>query len=310
MNKTNSLHIPVLLEEVVQLMNIQPNGTYIDCTAGLGGHSQAILNKLNAQGKLICIDQDETAISYLQKLFNQDSKVTIIHDNFIDLSTIMHDLKLDQVNGILLDLGVSSPMFDDPQRGFSYHHEGRLDMRMDQNQKLDAQFIINKYDAKQLNDIFKYYGEIYNSKNVTNAIINYRKHHEITTTTQLVEIIKDALPVQKLHLKKHPARNYFQALRIAVNNELNNLEQFLKHAFDYLKPQGRLAIITFHSLEDRIVKHTFLNKTTSQIPKEIPIMNDEINYRLITKHPVIANSSEIESNRRARSAKLRVIERK
>jgi 16S rRNA (cytosine1402-N4)-methyltransferase len=310
MNRTNNLHTPVLLNEVIQAMNIQPDGFYVDCTSGLGGHSQAILNQLNSEGKLVCIDQDQTAIEQLQNRFVDDKRVTIIKQNFVNLVSILRDLKILQVNGILLDLGVSSPMFDDPQRGFSYHHEGRLDMRMDQTQKLDAQFIVNKYDAKQLNDIFKYYGEIYDSKNVTNAIIKYRKFHSINTTTELVNLIKDALPPLKLRKKKHPARNYFQALRIAVNDELNNLKKFLSHAFDLLKPYGKLAIITFHSLEDRIVKHAFLTKTTSQIPKEVPITTDETNYRLITKHPIIATEQEIINNRRSRSAKLRVIERK
>jgi 16S rRNA (cytosine1402-N4)-methyltransferase len=310
MNKTNNLHIPVLLKEVIELMNIQPNGTYLDCTSGLGGHSQAILNSLNDNGRLICLDQDETAIKHLQERFHTDSRVKVIHDNFANVSTVLHRQKIDQVDGILLDLGVSSPMFDDPKRGFSYHHEGRLDMRMNQSQKLDAQFIVNKYDAKQLNDIFKGYGEIYDGKRVVNAILAYRKHREITTTVELVDIIKNALPPIKLHMKKHPARNYFQAIRIAVNDELNQLKFFLKHAFDLLKPQGRLAIITFHSLEDRMVKHSFLSKTTSQIPKEVPIMNDKTDYRLITKHPVIAQPKEINLNHRARSAKLRVIERK
>ncbi|MDR2369215.1 MAG: 16S rRNA (cytosine(1402)-N(4))-methyltransferase RsmH [Mycoplasmataceae bacterium] len=310
MDNTSSLHTPVLLVEVIQLMNIQPDEIYLDCTGGLGGHSQAILDRLSENGRLICIDQDQTAIAQLHKRFDHDKRVMIIHDNFTNILTIVRNLKLHQVSGILLDLGVSSPMFDDPQRGFSYHHEGRLDMRMNQNQKLDAQFIVNKYDAIQLNNIFKSYGEIYHGKGVANAIVEYRKHNLITTTTQLVDVIKGALPPIKLHMKKHPARNYFQALRIAVNDELQNLQKFLKNAFTLLKPQGRLAIITFHSLEDRIVKQAFVAKSTSQIPKEVPITSEVIDYRLITKHPVIATEQEIKTNRRARSAKLRVIERK
>ncbi|MDR3330195.1 MAG: 16S rRNA (cytosine(1402)-N(4))-methyltransferase RsmH [Mycoplasmataceae bacterium] len=310
MNKTNNnLHIPVMLQETIEALNINPNGIYVDCTAGLGGHSTKILQKLNPNGKLICIDQDQAAIDYLQKTFANDSRVMVIHENFRCLKSILNTLKISKVDGILMDLGVSSPMFDDATRGFSYHSEGRLDMRMDQEQKIDAHFIVNKYDAKQLNTIFKLYGEIYNSKNVTNAICEARKHKTIETTTDLVEIIKDALPPMKLHEKKHPARNYFQAIRIAVNDELSALRKLLMDAFGLLKLHGRIAIIAFHSLEDRIVKQAFNKSTTSQIPKEVPILNEQINYKLINKKPLTATEQEIDINRRSRSAKLRIIEK-
>ncbi|MDR1235269.1 MAG: 16S rRNA (cytosine(1402)-N(4))-methyltransferase RsmH [Mycoplasmataceae bacterium] len=307
---TNSTHIPVLLTETIDLLNIKPNGIYVDCTAGLGGHSKVILDRLDQKGKLICIDQDQTAVDCLNKLFSSDKRVQTICKNFSELQSVMRDLQIVAVNGILVDLGVSSPMFDDPTRGFSYHNDGPLDMRMNQNQKLDARFIVNNYDAKQLYDIFGYYGEIYNSKAVVNGILEYRKHKSIDTTLELVKIIKDSVPPAKLHEKKHPARNYFQALRIAVNDELRNIKQLLKHAFDLLASQGRMAVISFHSLEDRIVKHEFLRMSSSQIPKEVPIMNDTVNFELITKHPVVPTEAEIARNRRARSAKLRVIERK
>ncbi|MDR3257954.1 MAG: 16S rRNA (cytosine(1402)-N(4))-methyltransferase RsmH [Mycoplasmataceae bacterium] len=310
MNKTNNnLHIPVMLQETIEALNINPQGIYVDCTAGLGGHSSKILAQLNSNGKLICIDQDKTAIDYLQKIFGNDSRVIVIHDNFRHLKLILNTLKIAKVDGILVDLGVSSPMFDDPTRGFSYHSEARLDMRMDQDQKLDAHFIVNKYDAKQLNTIFKLYGEIYNSKKVTDAICEARKYKTINTTTELVNIIKDALPPMKLYEKKHPARNYFQAIRIAVNDELSALRKLLTDAFDLLKLHGRIVAIAFHSLEDRIVKQTFNKHTTSQIPKEVPIINEVINYKLINKKPINATEQEININRRSRSAKLRIIEK-
>ncbi|MDR0739801.1 MAG: 16S rRNA (cytosine(1402)-N(4))-methyltransferase RsmH [Mycoplasmataceae bacterium] len=309
MNLQNNLHNPVLLEETIRLLNIKPSGIYVDCTAGLGGHSRAILAQLDQAGTIICIDQDDTAITYLHKLFVNEPRVKIFHDNFINLKVILRNLAISKVDGILIDLGVSSPMFDDPKRGFSYHHDERIDMRMNQAQKLDAHFIVNQYDAKQLMDIFKHYGEIYNSRKVVNAILAYRKFHPIDSTNQLVEIIKNNVPVSKLHVKKHPARNYFQAIRIAVNNELNNLKKLMADAFSLLKAYGRIAAISFHSLEDRIIKQAFVKMSSSQIPREVPILHEDIQYRLITKQPITATTEEIKQNRRARSAKLRVIER-
>ncbi|MDR0825899.1 MAG: 16S rRNA (cytosine(1402)-N(4))-methyltransferase RsmH [Mycoplasmataceae bacterium] len=303
-----SLHAPVLLNEVIQSLNINPHGVYVDGTAGRGGHSQAILNKLT-DGKLVCMDTDQEAIIYLEDLFGKQANVTVVRDNFKDLKNALYNLNLPMVDGILLDLGVSSPMFDDATRGFSYHHDGPLDMRMDQTLKLDAAFVVNKYDERQLTTMFKMYGEITNCRPVVQAIVDYRKHAEIKTTQTLVDIIKGSVNKKELFKDKHPARKYFQAIRIEVNQELHNLKKVVSDIPDLLKPKGRAAVITFHSLEDRIVKQGFHKKTVSSIPKEVPLMDQNINFKLVNKKPIEATPKEIEENHRARSAKLRVIER-
>ncbi|GHU28687.1 ribosomal RNA small subunit methyltransferase H [Bacilli bacterium] len=308
MIRQTSLHAPVLLNEVIQSLNINPHGTYVDGTAGRGGHAQAILNKLT-DGKLVCMDTDQEAIIYLQNLFNQRINVSVVHENFKNLRNTLQGLNLHEVDGILLDLGVSSPMFDDATRGFSYHNDGPLDMRMDQTQKLDATFIINKYDERQLSTMFKMYGEITNCRPVVQAIVDYRKHAEIKTTKTLVDIIKGSVNKKELFKDKHPARRYFQAIRIEVNQELYNLKKVVTDIPELLKPKGRAAVITFHSLEDRIVKQGFLKKTVSSIPKEVPLMDENINFQLVNKKPIEATPQEIEQNHRARSAKLRIIER-
>jgi 16S rRNA (cytosine1402-N4)-methyltransferase len=259
MNLTNlsNIHTPVLLEESIRFLNINANGTYVDCTAGRGGHAQNILAKLGSNGRLICLDNDQVAIDFLTTYFNHDARVKLIKTNFTNLGNVLKELKINGVDGVLADLGVSSPMFDDASRGFSYHLDSKLDMRMDQTQKLNAHFVVNKYDAKQLTSIFKQYGEIANPRNVVNAILKYRKKNSIDTTLQLVDVIKGAVGKPTLFKKKHPARNYFQAIRIEVNNELDNLIKLLNTIPSTLNHGARVVIISFHSLEDRIVKQAF-----------------------------------------------------
>ncbi|MDR0985684.1 MAG: 16S rRNA (cytosine(1402)-N(4))-methyltransferase RsmH [Mycoplasmataceae bacterium] len=303
------LHTPVLLNEVVDLMNVKPNGIYTDATAGRGGHSKEILKRLSSSGKLICIDTDIEAIHFLKDEFKNDSRVIVLHDNFKNIKNLLKNESIKGVDGILLDLGVSSPMFDDANRGFSYQHNVKLDMRMDQEQKLDAYFVVNKYDEKQLTSIFKKYGEINDCKNTVRAIINYRKNKTIESTNELVEIIKKSINPKKLHLKKHPATKYFQAIRIEVNHEIENLNLFLNEINNLLNICGRALIISFHSLEDRMVKQKFNYLSTVHIPKEVPIKDEKVNFKLINKKPIIATENEINNNYRSRSAKLRVIER-
>jgi len=296
------LHTPVLLNEVINLLNIKKNGTYVDCTAGRGGHSEAILAKLSNNGKLICLDMDEEAIKFLNEKFKKYKNVLIVKENFKNLWKVLQTLKIGKVDGILADLGVSSPMFDDIKRGFSYHNDALLDMRMDQTQALDAKYVINNYSKSELIRVFKNYGEAKDCNKVANKILEVRKQHSIVSTRELVEIIKSCTNSYKT--EKHPAKVYFQALRIEVNGELDNLKQLLSSLDNLLSKNGVCLIITFHSLEDRIVKEFFSNLTSSSLPKEIPL-NVKPNYGLLVKKPVIASQKELEINKRAHSAKLR-----
>lgn len=301
----NRIHTPVLLKETLAGLNIKPNGTYVDATAGFGGHSNEIAKQLKT-GHLICIDQDINAIKHLTKLFSGNKKVTIVKDNFVNLNNIVNS----QVDGIMMDLGVSSLMFDDPQRGFSYKADGPLDMRMNIDGDITAAYIVNNYTRAQLIRIFKQFADVRVPNKVVDAIINYRESKQIETTTELAEIIADCFPGSKI--RKHPAKVYFQALRIEVNKELDVLEQALKQACDKLKPKGRLCVITFHSLEDRIVKNFFREKTQVKdlYGKDVPIVNmSKPEFKLITKKPVVPTEKEMELNRRSHSAKLRIIEK-
>ena len=299
------IHIPVLAKELLSNLQVKPNGTYVDCTAGFGGHSSLILSQLTT-GKLICIDQDDNAIAALNKLFISDKRVHINKDNFVNLDKIVNE----PVDGIIMDLGVSSLMFDDPKRGFSYKLEGPLDMRMDQKQDLTAAYIVNKYSRAQLIDIFNKYGEVRNAKAVVDAIARYRDTKEIETTLELADIIADCFPGS--YIRKHPAKTYFQALRIEVNKELDVLTSTLDKAIKLLKPKGRLAVITFHSLEDRIVKQLFkqLTEVKDLYGKESPISKlTKPQFKLITKKPITPSLQELQQNRRSHSAKLRIIEK-
>lgn len=303
--QTSSIHTPVLLKELISNLAVKPEGLYVDCTAGFGGHSKEIANQLTT-GHLTCIDQDQTAIDYLTNLFNKNKNVSVINDNFINLDHIVNQ----QVDGIIMDLGVSSLQFDKPERGFSYSHDGPLDMRMNQKGSTTAKDIVNKYSRTGLIDIFKKYADVDKPEKVVDAIINYREGKEIETTTELAQIIADCFPGSLI--RKHPAKVYFQALRIEVNNELENLKSALAKACQKLKPKGKLCVITFHSLEDRIVKNFFKEKTESKdiYGKEVPIAKmSKPEFKLITKKPVVPTVAEMEQNRRSHSAKLRIIQK-
>lgn len=309
---SSNKHISVLLNKSIENLSIRPDGCYVDMTMGRGGHTEAILNQLGPNGHVIAIDQDEMAIQYCHQKFLSDNRITIIKNNFCNIQTILHDLKINYVDGILMDLGVSSPQFDNPERGFSYHHDGPLDMRMDQTKQLTAQYVINNYSFGQLITIFKKYGEINNPIPVVNAIIKHRDRlGNIKTTLELTEIIKASLPKKELMNSKHFARCYFQALRIEVNDELNILNKSIELAAKCLNKNGKLLIITFHSLEDKIVIKKFQELSKNKLPKEIPIINssDYQEYKILNIRPIVPDEHELSSNIRARSSRLRILQK-
>ncbi len=301
----NNYHTPVLLNEVIHNLNIVANGVYVDCTAGFGGHSQAIANKLK-DGKIICFEQDNDAYNFLLKKFKDNKNVKIFNENFIFID---REIK-EKVDGIIFDLGVSNYQLTSQKRGFSYKIDGPLDMRMNQKNKLTAATIVNTYTKKQLIEIFQKYGEIKSPQKIVDKIIELRKQKPITTTLQLQKIICNEIK-KPIH-RKHPAKTYFQALRIVVNDELNSLKQGLEKATNLLKKYGILAVITFHSLEDRIVKHFFKNISTTHdfYSHNIPLYKKiEPNFCLITKKPITPTLQEIKKNHRSHSAKLRVLQK-
>ena len=304
-------HIPVLLNEVINGLDIKSSGTYVDLTVGRGGHSSEILSRLD-KGHLICVDQDEEAIVASQaRLSKISNNFEIVRSNFSHLEEILKDKGIEEVDGILMDLGVSSPQFDKGERGFSYKEDARLDMRMDQRQDLTAYNIINTYSLEDLTKIFQIYGEEKYSFSIAKNIIKAREVAPIETTFQLVEIIKRSKPMKELKKVGHPAKQVFQALRIAVNDELNVLEKALKAALKHLKPGGRLAVITFHSGEDRIVKNIFKDAAVSVGNRfDGPMLEQEKDYILINHKPITASEKELEFNHRSASAKLRIIARK
>jgi len=306
-----SKHVSVLLHESIEGLNIKPDGIYVDMTLGRGGHSLEILKQLTS-GKLIAIDQDIDAINESKiVLKNYLEKVTFVRDNFSNIDTILDSLNIECVDGILGDLGVSSPQFDEGERGFSYRFDAPLDMRMDQRQSLTAKEIVNTYSLNELTRIFREYGEERFAFQISKNIVANREKEPIITTLQLVEIIKHSKPMKELNKAGHPAKQVFQALRIAVNDELNVLSLTVKKCLPLLKKNGRLAIITFHSLEDRIVKQAFVS--VSKVIGDrlnIPTKQKEADYKLITTHPIIPSELEMEENHRSKSAKLRIIERK
>jgi 16S rRNA (cytosine1402-N4)-methyltransferase len=302
-------HIPVLLKETIELLDINPNGIYVDMTLGGGGHSEAILSKLT-KGKLIGFDQDLYAIEKAKKRLSKFSNFYAVNDNFINAKNRLEAINILSVDGIIFDLGVSSFQFDIPERGFSYRFDAPLDMRMDQSAKTDAYEVINTYEYDELVKIFFEYGEEKYARFITNNIIKKRQIKTIKTTFELVDIIKESLPNKELNKKGHPAKKVFQALRIEVNQELEILGEALKNAIDLLNVGGRLAVITFHSLEDRIVKKLFKDLSTITIPKGLAILVDEIPaIKLINRKVITADEKELENNNRAHSAKLRVIEK-
>ncbi|GHH96459.1 16S rRNA (cytosine(1402)-N(4))-methyltransferase RsmH [Neobacillus kokaensis] len=306
-------HTTVLLDEAVNGLNIKPDGIYVDCTLGGAGHSSYILSKLSAGGKLFAFDQDETAIAHAtKKLAEYGQNFEIIKSNFLHLREELENREIYKVDGILYDLGVSSPQLDTPERGFSYHHDAPLDMRMDTDAPISAYDVINHWSYEELVRIFFRYGEEKFSKQIARKIETAREIKPIETTGELVELIKEAIPAPARRKGGHPAKRIFQAVRIAVNDELAVFEQSLNQAIDLLNPGGRICVITFHSLEDRICKATFKNaSSTPDLPHGLPIIPDEYKpiLKLITRKPILPSDEELEQNNRARSAKLRIGEK-
>jgi 16S rRNA (cytosine1402-N4)-methyltransferase len=307
-------HKTVLLEETVEGLNIRPNGTYVDCTLGGAGHSFLILSKLGQDGRLIAFDQDEVAIANAEeRLAAYHEQLTIVKSNFLYLTEEIEKLGIERVDGILYDLGVSSPQLDTPERGFSYHHDAPLDMRMDSDAALSAYDVLNEWPYEDLVRIFFRYGEEKFSKQIARKIEAARAIKPIMTTGELVELIKDAIPAPARRKGGHPAKRIFQAIRIAVNDELSVFEQSLKQAIELLNPGGRISVITFHSLEDRICKATFKKASeTPDLPPGLPIIPEEYRpeLKLITRKPIVPTDEELEINNRARSAKLRIAEKR
>ncbi len=305
-------HISVLLTETIEGLHIREDGIYVDCTLGGGGHSAEILKRLTT-GHLYCFDQDQKAIDAASKRLSQISDhFTIIYSNFKNLKSELEKLGVYKVDGIVFDLGVSSPQFDDGERGFSYNYDALLDMRMDQNQTLSAYDIVNTYEYSELVKILYKYADEKFAKQIARAIERHRQEKPIKTTFELVDIIKEAIPAPARRKGGHPAKRTFQALRIAVNDELNVFESALDDALDMLNVGGRVAVITFHSLEDKICKYTF-NEVTKEpdLPMGMPIVPEHLKPRFqkITKKPIVAGEEELEVNHRSHSAKLRIIER-
>ena len=308
-----SKHVPVLLNETIEGLNIKPDGIYVDLTLGRGGHSKEILKRLTT-GRLISFDKDETAIKESkQNLADFNEKFTGIHDDFRNFRKDLDELKIDKIDGIMADLGVSSPQFDDVSRGFSYKEDARLDMRMDQRQRFSAFELVNTYSLNDLTRVFREYGEDKFSYQIARKIVEKRKEKPIETTSELVEIIKASKPQKELMKKGHPAKQIFQAIRIEVNDELGALRDALKDALASLKIGGRACFITFHSLEDRLVKNAFNEVSKVEGSRHnvfaLPTEKDLPDFKLINNKVIIASDEEIESNPRSKSAKLRIIER-
>ena len=304
-------HKSVLLNEAIEYLNIKEDGIYVDATTGGGGHSREILKRLKS-GHLYCFDQDDYAIERASKVLSEvGSNYTFIKSNFVNLKEELNKLGVNHIDGILYDLGVSSFQFDIPERGFSYNYDAPLDMRMDQGKELTAEIIVNTYSLDELSNIFYRYGEDPNSRMIAKKIVDVRKAKRIETTFELVDVIKSALPMKVLNSKGHPAKRIFQALRIAVNDELRVFEVSINDALDMLNKEGRAVVITFHSLEDRICKVVFKERSTVNVPKGLPINNiEEAPYELVNKHPITPTDEELEYNNRAHSAKMRAIKKR
>ena len=308
----NAKHVSVLLNECIDNLNTDPAGTYVDGTLGMGGHSEKIAEKLTT-GRLICIDRDASAIDYARerlKLFSD--RITFVHANFADTVEVLDELGIEGVNGMLFDLGVSSPQLDETERGFSYMKDAPLDMRMDRSEGLTAYDIVNTWSEDRLNRILWDYGEEKYARRITRAIINKRERKPIESTLELSDIIKSAMPSQALREKQHPAKRSFQAIRIAVNDELGAVAKMAETVPDKLLPGGRLCIISFHSLEDRIVKSAIAARENGcTCPREAPICTCGFvkTLKSVYRKPILPSEEEIENNPRARSAKLRVAER-
>ncbi len=308
----NFAHEPVLLQESIEALNLKPNGVYVDCTLGGAGHSLAIL-ATEPTISLIGIDQDPAALERAQhRLQHHKERVTLVHGNFRDIAQILAERGVEKVDGILMDIGVSSPQLDEGERGFSYHYDAPLDMRMNPANPVDARDLVNTLPEHELAQIIFEYGEERWAKRIAQFIVEHRAKEPIETTGQLVQVIKNAVPARARQKGPHPARRTFQALRIAVNDELGALRSALEQSIDLLKVGGRIAVITFHSLEDRIVKEFFnscLGRCTCPPDLPVCVCNPKTTLKLVNSKPIVPSPAELAKNPRARSAKLRAAER-
>lgn len=305
-------HISVMLNETIDYLNIKEDGVYVDCTLGGAGHALYLLNQLSDEGRLIAIDQDLTAIENAKDVLKEHlHKVTFIHSNFRELTQILNELNIEKVDGIYYDLGVSSPQLDVPERGFSYHHDAKLDMRMDQTQSLSAYEVVNEWPYEALVKIFYRYGEEKFSKQIARRIEANREKQPIETTLELVEVIKEGIPAKARRKGGHPAKRVFQAIRIAVNDELSAFEDSIEQAIELVKVNGRISVITFHSLEDRLCKQMFQEyEKGPDVSRGLPVIPEAYTPKLkrVNRKPITATDEDLDDNNRARSAKLRIAE--
>ena len=304
-------HITVLLHETIDQLDVRPDGIYVDATLGGAGHSEYLLSKLGDKGHLYTFDQDQTAIDNAKKRlapYIERGMVTFIKDNFRNLKTRLNEVGVEKIDGICYDLGVSSPQLDERERGFSYKQDAPLDMRMNQEASLTAYQVVNHYPYNDLVRIFFKYGEDKFSKQIARKIEQAREIKPIETTTELAEIIKSAKPAKELKKKGHPAKQIFQAIRIEVNDELGAADESIQQAIDLLAVGGRISVITFHSLEDRLTKQLFKEASTVDVPKGLPFIPDDLQPKLelVSRKPILPSKEELEANNRAHSAKLRV----
>ncbi len=306
-------HISVLLEESVDLLEVKPDGIYADGTLGGGGHSSLICSKLGDDGRLIGIDRDITATkAAAERLKKFEKKVTIVHNNFADIKNILNNIGVEKIDGAILDLGVSSPQLDTADRGFSYNMDARLDMRMNRDDAVSAYEVVNNYSEAELTRIIFDYGEERFARQIARGIVSERESNNIETTFQLSEIIKHSIPAKARFADKHPAKRTFQAIRIEVNKELEILENAVRDFVEVLRPGGVLSVITFHSLEDRIVKQTFQSLAQGcTCPKDFPVCvcGNKPKVKILTRKPVVSGDAELEMNMRAHSAKLRAVKK-
>lgn len=305
-------HVSVMLNETIDYLNIKEDGVYVDCTLGGAGHALYLLNQLNDKGRLIAIDQDLTAIENAKEVLKEHlHKVTFVHNNFRELTNILNELEIEKVDGIYYDLGVSSPQLDVPERGFSYHNDAKLDMRMDQTQSLSAYEVVNQWSYEALVRVFFRYGEEKFSKQIARRIEAHREQQPIETTLELVDVIKEGIPAKARRKGGHPAKRVFQAIRIAVNDELSAFEDSVEQAIECVKVGGRISVITFHSLEDRLCKQIFQEfEKGPDVPRGLPVIPEAYTPKLkrVNRKPITATDDDLNENNRARSAKLRVAE--
>ena len=304
-------HKSVLLQECIEGLNIKENGIYVDGTLGGAGHSSEILKKLSSKGKLIGIDRDEEALKAAKERLKEYENVVYLHGNHDDIKELLKSIQIDKVDGILLDLGVSSYQLDERARGFSYMGEATLDMRMDKTQELTAKDVVNNYTEEKLSRVIEEYGEERFAKNIARNIVKERQNSPIETTMQLVDIIRRSIPISK-QKDGHPAKRTFQAIRIEVNNEIEPLKETIRNCIECLKPEGRLCVITFHSLEDRAVKQAYSDaEGKCTCPKDLPycVCGYHSEGKIINKKPIVASKEEQEENSRSKSAKLRIFEK-